>query len=314
MEYKDYYKILGVEKTAGKEELKRRYRKLARQYHPDVNTTDKDAGKKFGEISEAYEVLSDDGKRKKYDALGSDWEKFRNSGREDDFDWSPYASRGGGQEGNSARGWEDLFEGGASASDFFRSIFGRGFGGREGAPHAFRGPDLSAELAISLEEAYEGGTRILTVGERQVRLKLKPGIWDRQTIKIAGQGAPGVQGGESGDLYITFLIQPHPQYVLDGADLHRDIPVDIYSALLGATMEIGTVSGKFKIKISPETKNGTVLKLKGKGFPVYDKPGIHGDLYLKVALQLPEKPTPREKAVFRELAALRNMKVGGEKA
>jgi len=312
MEYKDYYKILGVEKTAGKEELKRQYRKLARQYHPDVNTTDRNAGKKFGEISEAYEVLSDDEKRKKYDALGSDWERSRSTGQEHDFDWSRYASRSGGQEGNPGRNWEDLFGGDAASSDFFRTIFGQGFGGREEARSAAKGPDLSAELAISLEEAYEGGTKILTIGDRQVRLKLKPGIWDRQTIKIAAQGAPGANGGENGDLYLTFLLEPHAEYMLDGTDLHRDVPVSLYAAILGATMEIRTISGIFKLRIPPGTKNGTVLKLKGKGFPVYEKPGIRGDLFLKVAVQLPEDPTPKEKTLFRELAALRNIAVEGE--
>jgi len=191
---------------------------------------------------------------------------------------------------------------------FFRNIFGQGFGGRAGTRPARKGQDLKAELSISLEDAYGGETKTLTIGDKKIRLKLKPGIWDRQTIKIKGRGAPGTNGAESGDLYLTFLIKPHPDYRLDGANLFRDIPVSIYAALLGTALEIKTITGTFKITIPPETKNGTVLKLNSKGFPVYEKPGTHGDLFLRVALQLPEKLTPQEKTLFRELAALRNGK------
>jgi curved DNA-binding protein len=314
MEYKDYYKILGVEKTAGKEELKKQYRKLARKYHPDVNTTDKNAGLKFGEISEAYDVLSDDEKRRKYDAFGSDWEQYQKGEKSEDFDWGKYARPGsppgGGQAGNSTQSWEDLFGEDSGSSEFFRTIFGRAF---RGAEVARRGQDLSAELAISLEEAYSGGTRIITLGDRNIRLRLKPGIWDRQTIQIAGKGAPGANGGENGDLYITFLIRPHAEYRLEGTDLFKEMGLSIYLAMLGADFEIETISGKFELKIPPETKNGTVFRLKGKGFPVYGKPGKQGDLFLRVALRLPENLTAQEKRLFRELSALRNEKVEAEK-
>ncbi len=172
---------------------------------------------------------------------------------------------------------------------------------------------MDAELAISLEEAYEGGVKILSVGDKKIRLTLKPGIWDRQKIKIAGKGVSGNNGGENGDLYITFLIKPHPEYRLDGTDLFKDIPVSVYSALLGAALEVRTISGKFELKIPPGTKNGTILRLKGKGFPVYGKPGEQGNLFLRVVLQLPENLTSGEKKLWRELAALRNEKVQGEK-
>ncbi len=313
MEYKDYYKTLGVERTAGKDELKKQYRKLARQYHPDVNTTDKNAAAKFREITEAYEVLTDDEKRRKYDAFGSDWEQHQNSGQADTFDWSKYATRESGQEGASTQNWEDLFGGDSDPSDFFRTLFGQEFRSREGGRFARKGQDVDAELAISLEEAYEGGVKILSVGDKKIRLTLKPGIWDRQKIKIAGKGVSGNNGGENGDLYITFLIKPHPEYRLDGTDLFKDIPVSVYSALLGAALEVRTISGKFELKIPPGTKNGTILRLKGKGFPVYGKPGEQGNLFLRVVLQLPENLTSGEKKLWRELAALRNEKVQGEK-
>jgi curved DNA-binding protein len=310
MEYKDYYKILGVEKNAGKDELKKQYRKLARQYHPDVNTVDKNAGSKFGEISEAYEVLSDPEKRKKYDAFGSDWERYANSGRAEDFDWSKYAAQKNEKAENGERNWEDVFGENSEASDFFRNIFGQGSGARK---NAAKGRDLSAELEISLEDAYSGGTRVIAVGERNIRIKLKPGIWQGQKIQIAGKGAPGAAGAENGDLFITFLIKPHPEYRLEGADLYKDLPLGIYPALLGAAVEVDTISGKFELDIPPETKNGTVFRLKAKGFPVYGKPGVKGDLYLRVLLQLPQKLTQREKELFRELAALRGDAATGVK-
>jgi curved DNA-binding protein len=311
MEYKDYYKVLGVERTVGKEELKKQYRKLARQYHPDVNTTDKNAAAKFSEIAEAYDVLADDDKRRKYDALGSDWEQHQASGQPGDFDWSKYASPETGQEGASSQNWEDLFGKGSQASDFFRALFGQGFRGSEGSWFARKGQDINAVLEISLEEAFEGGTRILSVGAQNIRIKLKPGIWDRQMIKIDGKGAPGNNGGESGDLYITFLIKPHPEYRLEGTDLFRDISVSVFSAMLGASIEIKTISGKFELKIPPGTRNGTVLRLRGKGFPVYGKPGNYGNLFLRVMLQLPEKITGQEEKLWRELAGLRNEHVQG---
>jgi len=313
MEYKDYYKILGVEKTAGKDELKKQYRKLAHKYHPDVNKTDKDAGAKFGEISEAYNVLIDDDKRGKYDTLGADWEQHQNAEPANGFDWSKYASPENGQQGDRTQNWEDLFGGSSGSSDFFRTIFGRDFGGQGGAGYVRKGQDLSAELTLSLKEAYEGGVKILSIGANKIRIKLLPGIWDRQRIKIDGKGAPGGKGAGNGDLYITFLIKPDPEYRLDGTNLFKDIPLSIYSALLGANLVVQTISGKFELKVPPETKNGTVFRLKGRGFPVYGKPGSSGDLFLKMALELPEKLTEREKALFRELAAIRQEKVEGEK-
>ncbi|MFA5853234.1 MAG: DnaJ C-terminal domain-containing protein [Spirochaetales bacterium] len=312
MEVKDYYKALGVERTASKDELKKQYRKLARQYHPDVNTTDKNTAAKFREITEAYEVLTDDAKRKKYDDFGADWEQHQNSGQAENFDWSKYASREGGQESASGANWEDLFGGDSDQSDFFSRLFGQDFQGRGGARFARKGQDMSAELPISLEEAYEGGARILSIGDKKIRLTLKPGIWDRQKIKIAGKGGPGPKGGENGDLFITFIIKPHPDYRLEGTNLFKDIPVSVYSAMLGTALKVRTISGNFELKIPPGTKNGTVFRLKGKGFPVYGKPGNQGNLFLKVVLQLPENLTTQEKKLWRELAALRNENVRGE--
>jgi curved DNA-binding protein len=311
MEYKDYYKILGVARRAGKADIKKKYRELARKYHPDVNVTDKDAGLKFGEISEAYDVLSDDEKRKKYDAFGSDWEQYQSSGQTGGFDWSKYAGQDSGKDEKPGRDWGEFFGGSSSSSDFFRTIFGQGFRGGEGADFPRKGRDLQAELTISLEEAYEGGVRVLAVGELNIRLKLKPGIWDRQRIQIPGKGAKGSGGAGNGDLYITFLIEPHPEYRLDGTDLYKDLNLGVFPAMLGDTMKVQTISGKFELKIPPGTQNGTMFRLKGRGFPVYGTPGSKGDLFLRVVLRLPEDLTAQEKELVQELADLRKEKVAG---
>jgi curved DNA-binding protein len=315
MEYKDYYKTLGVGKAAGKDELKKRYRELARKYHPDVNTKDRDAGLKFGEISEAYEVLSDDEKRRKYDAFGSDWEQHQKEGQaEGDFDWSKYAAPGKEGEEDRAPDWEDLFAGRPGASDFFKTVFGDSFAGQGGAKLPRRGRDLRAELPISLEEAYEGGAKVLALGEGKIRIKLKRGTWDRQTIQIAGKGERGSNGAENGDLYITFDILPHADYRLEGRDLYMKLELGIYSAMLGTDLAVKTISGNFELKIPPGTKNGTAFRLKGRGFPVYGESGKHGDLFLTVSLRLPENPSAEEKKLIRELARLRQEKVREEEA
>jgi curved DNA-binding protein len=314
VEYKDYYKIIGLEKSASKDELKKQYRKLARKYHPDVNTTDKNAEARFAEISEAYEVLSNEEKRQKYDTLGSDWERYTNTPHTDSFDWSKYAYAQARQEKNAGVQWEDIFGPQSGNSDFFSSIFGQESGTRRGTRSAGHGSDLRAELAISLEDAYTGGVKIIAVGNRNIRLRLKPGIWDNQTIKVAGKGSPGFNGIPNGDLYLSFAIRPHKDYRLEGVDLFRDLPLSVYSAMLGATIQLHTISGSFLVTIRPETKQGTVLKLKAKGFPVYGKPEKQGDLYLRVMLNFPEKLTSYEKKLWRELAALRKEPLEAEKA
>jgi curved DNA-binding protein len=296
MEYKDYYGILGVDRTAGKEEIKKKYRALARKYHPDVNITDKDAGLKFGEISEAYDVLSDDVKRQKYDTLGPDWERQQSQGE---------------TEEGPTRDWEDFFGSGTAASDFFKTVFGRESRGRGGADFPRKGRDLQAELTISLEEAYAGGVKVLDLGGRSIRLTLKPGTWNRQRIQIPGKGEQGSGGAGSGDLFITFLVEPHPEYRLEGTDLFKDIHLGVFAAMLGDILEVPTISGKFELKIPPGTQNGTVFRLKGRGFPVYGAPGGRGDLFLRVELRLPDGLTTQEKKLVRELDALGKGKVAG---
>ena len=308
VDYKDYYKALGLEKSATPEQIKKAYRKLARQHHPDVNPDDKGAEQKFKEINEANEVLSDPEKRKKYDQFGADWQRYQqqpgSAGRSGQpgggFDWSQYTQgqRGGG--GGSPFGEDEDF------SDFFGSLFGNmggGGGGRTSRPGA--GPDYQAELELSLEEAYQGGPRTITVNGKNLRLTIAPGVADGQSIRLRDQGGPGRHGGPSGALLITLRIRPDARYARTGDDLTQDVPVSIYKALLGGEQTVETLSGPVKIKLKPETANGTRLRLRGKGFPVYKKEGQFGDLYLRLALKLPQNLTDPEKELIQQLAALR---------
>jgi len=303
MEYKDYYKILGVDKTASKEEIKKQYKKLARKYHPDVNPGNKEAEEKFKAINEANEVLSDDEKRKKYDALGADWKRYEQTGGQGGgFDWSQYGQPGGG----SYQTYSGDF-GGGDFSDFFSSIFGNMGGGGRGrrASMASKGQDYTADLSLNLEEAYTGGRKTITVNGKNLRINIKPGVEDGQTIRLKGNGGPGGQGGDNGDLYLTFRITPDPRFTRKGNDLHLEVPVPVYLAALGGETMVNTLNGQLKIKLKPGTQNGTLLRLKGKGFPVYNQEGSFGDLYVKVTLQLPDNLTDQEKDLFRQLAQLR---------
>ena len=309
MDYKDYYKALGVEKTVTPEQIKKAYRKLARQHHPDVNPNDQGAEQKFKEINEANEVLSDPEKRKKYDQFGADWQRYQQqpgggAGRGGQpgggFDWSQYTQgQGGGGDGSPFGEGEDF-------SDFFGSLFGnmggsgRPRGGRPGA-----GPDYQAELELTLEEAYHGGPRTITVHSKNLRLTIQPGVADGQTIRLRDQGGPSRQGGSNGSLLITFRIRPDARYARTGNDLTQDVPVSLYKALLGGEQTVDTLSGPVKIKLKPETPNGTRLRLRGKGFPAHKHAGEFGDLYLRLTLVLPQHLTEKEIDLIQQLAALR---------
>jgi curved DNA-binding protein len=310
MEYKDYYKILEVDKTASKQDIKKKYKKLARKYHPDVNPGNKEAEEKFKAINEAHEVLSDDEKRQKYDTLGADWQRYEQAGGAGGFDWEQYAQagRGGQQRRYRAQDFEQ-----EDFSDFFSSVFGdmgggtgrgAGRGGRRSSM-AFKGQDYSAELTLTMEDAYRGGPKTITVNGKNLRLNIKPGVEDGQTIRLKGNGGPGPEGGENGDLYITLRISPDPRFTRQGNDLYVDVPVPVYQAALGGDALVDYPGGQLKIKIKPGTQNGTMLRLKGKGFAVYNQPDKHGDLLVRVNLQLPENLTDQEKELFRQLAELR---------
>lgn len=322
MDFIDYYKVLGVSKNATADEIKAAYRKLARKHHPDLNPNDKEANKRFQQINEANEVLSDPEKRKKYDQYGKDWvhaEAFEKARQSAGAGAGRGGRAGGGQPFGGGEGFAGGFEGfddgsegfhygeGSEFSDFFESLFGRarsGQGGRSSQTR-FRGQDYQAELQLSLEEAAKTHQRVLTVDGKNIRITIPAGVENGQVIKLKGHGAPGANGGPDGDLYITFSIAEDPRWTREGNDLHAKLPLDLYTAILGGEVTVDTLSGKVKLKVKPETANNTVMRLKGKGFPVYKEEGHHGDLYVTLEIKLPSGLTEKEKELFRQLAALR---------
>lgn len=295
MEFVDYYKILGIKKSASEAEIKKAYRKLARKYHPDLNPNNKEANKLFQQINEANEVLSDAENRKKYDKYGKDWkhgeeyEKAQQSQRQS-------AGRRGKEQSYDGEDFSDF-------SDFFGSMFGGSSGaGRGGRQTKFRGQDFNAEVHLNLTDAYQTHQKTLSVVNRNIRITIPAGIENGQTIKIAGHGGPGVNGGPAGDLYIKFLITNNTKFKREGDNLYATVDLDLFTAVLGGEITVDTLSGKVKLKVPPETQNGTKVKLKGKGFPIYKKEGQFGDLFITYSVKIPTNLTEKQKELFTELS------------
>ncbi|QIH38006.1 J domain-containing protein [Flavobacterium sp. Sr18] len=298
MAFIDYYKILEVDKKATEAEIKKAYRKLARKYHPDLNPNDKEAERKFKEINEANEVLSHAENRKKYDDYGENWqhaEEFEKSKQQRQY-------QGNGQQGGFGGGG---FSGGGDFSDFFESMFGgrASGGGRRSAQ--FKGQDFNAELHLELKDVYTTHKRTLTINGKNIRITIPAGVENGQQIKISGMGGEGSGGGPKGDLYITFTVANHTNFKLDKHNLYAIVDLDLFTALLGGEITADTFDGKVKLTVKPGTQNGTKVKLKGKGFPVYKKEGEFGDLYLTYQIQIPTNLSEKEKELFTELATLR---------
>ena len=291
MEFIDYYKILGIEKTASEEDIKKAYRKLARQLHPDLNPNDKDAHHKFQQVNEANEVLSDPEKRKKYDQYGKDWQHA------DQFQQQRQSQHNSRYSGDQFTGDDD-----SDFSNFFESMFG---GSRRRRQTKFRGQDYNAELKLSLTGAMETHQQTLAVNGKNIRITIPAGVENGQVIKLKGYGAPGVNGGPAGDLYITFSIAVNPHFKRSGNDLYTTANIDLYTAMLGGETTIDTLKGKVKLKVNPETQYGTKIRLKGKGFPVYKKEGETGDLYVTYEVKLPTNLTEEQKALFTQLSNLK---------
>ncbi len=301
MDYKDYYSVLGVNKKASKAEIKKAYRNLAKKYHPDKTEGDKSLEEKFKEVSEAYEVLSHDENRKKYDELGANWKNQQQSGRSGGFDYSQYYASSG------TKGGHQTFEGDPEMfSDFFNNIFGGGYarstGGRQQS--ARKGQDYMAEMDMTLTEAYLGGTRIINVGGKKLRIKTKPGTRDKQKIKLPGKGAPGMRGAPSGDLYITINIKSDPKFKRKGNNLYSNITVDLFTAVLGGKVEIPTINGSLQMTIPKGTQGGSTLRLIGKGMPVYGSISQYGDLYIKTRIEVPTTLSSEEEKMFIKLKNL----------
>jgi curved DNA-binding protein len=334
MEYKDYYDILGVDRDASQDDVRRAFRRLARKHHPDVNPNDPEAEERFKEINEAYEVLSDPEKRQKYDRLGANWRSYQQAGGQPGgFNWGEWMggapAGGGGQRvyvrHGSPEDLEDLFGGGSPFSDFFTQIFGGmgGGAGRGAAPRGAgqanatrtetypggfeyevrprRGRDYEQEVEISLREAYQGTSRILQRDGRRLSVTIPPGAHTGTRVRVAGEGSAGVAGGEAGDLYLRVRVQTDSQFEREGDDLRVDVPVDLYTAVLGGKTRVPTMDGSVMLTIPPGTQNGQVFRLRSKGMPQLRNPEDHGDLYAEVNVQLPTDLTPRQRELFEQL-------------
>lgn len=307
MEYKDYYKILGVDKKASQDDIKKAYRKLAVKYHPDKNQGNKEAEEKFKQIGEAYEVLGDAEKRKKYDALGENWKNFQ----------SGQAYSGGNPFGNFNFGkggtyvemdMEDFMSGNNQFSDFFNAFFG---GGKRTKTSDFDGSwtnfqqaaDFETTIDITIEEAFHGTSRIIQLENEKIRITIKPGTSDGQNLRIKGKGQRA-SNGRSGDLYVKIKVLNHPRFERKGNDLYVTEKIDLFTAVLGGEIIVETIDGKVKLPIPAGTQNGKTFRLKNKGMPVYNSKNQFGDLYVKIDVILPERLNDKQKKHFEELRAL----------
>jgi len=326
MDFKDYYSTLGVSKTATEKELKQAFRKLARKHHPDVNPGDKSAESRFKEINEAYEVLGDPAKRRKYDELGANWRAYENAGPGapggPGFGWNANTGGqpgGGGYRTMTEEEMREMFGEGHPFSDFFQTFFGggggfggdvRGGAGRGGrAPRASAGRDIEQELQLGLEDAYHGALRRLSMrldgNARSVDVRIPAGVGDGSRVRVSGEGEPGSGGASAGDLYLRVRITPHPSFERKGQDLYRRVQIPLTTAVLGGEVEVQTIAGKsLRLKVPPATQNGQVFRLKGHGMPIVGKPGSHGDLFATSDVQLPRQLTPEQRAHFEALQKL----------
>lgn len=324
MDYKDYYTVLGVSRDASQKEIKKAYRKKAAKYHPDKNPDDASAEEKFKQVGEAYEVLKDPEKRKLYDRVGKDWKKYQQSGGSaDDFNWSQYARQGQGQSQRVHFDINDVFsevgggrrtgEGGAFSS-FFETLFGGGRqfdqatrqgqrGGRQrsgGAASAKR--HITAEVAISLAEAYKGTSRTIRVGGEKMKVKIPPGIRDGQKLKLGGKGTTRVSGGQRGDLYLKVKINEPKDFERRGNDIYHDHPLDLYTAVLGGETRVSTLNGSVKLKVPAGTQSGKLFRIPGMGMPEFNNPSQKGNFYVRAMVQVPDELSAEEKELFKQLA------------
>lgn len=311
MAFIDYYKILGIDKSASQDDIKKAYRKLARKYHPDLNPNDKEANKQFQQINEANEALSDPEKRKKYDEYGEHWKNADQFEQQRQSQSQQQAHQGAGNPfgGSSSRSYtaDDFgsgnFEGG-DFSEFFESMFGRAGARQRRGQVKYKGHDFQAELKLNLMDAYTTHKQTLAVNGKNLRITIPAGIADGQIIKLAGQGAPGENGGPHGDLYITFNIAEHPVFKRLNDDIYINKEIDLYTAVLGGEVMVDTPDTKVKLKIPAGTQNGTKVRLKNKGFPVYKKDGHFGNLYVTYIVKVPTELTDKQRELFEELQKL----------
>ena len=311
MEYKDYYKILGVDKNAPQEEIKKKYRKLAIKYHPDKNPNNKSSEEKFKAIAEAYEVIGDKEKRKKYDKLGANWKQYEQAGAyagPGGFDYAQWG-QGAQQAGAySQANYDEMFGGSGGFSDFFEQFFGRQYQrtSKTGKVRPFPGQDYEAQMDIDLTEAYHGTSRILNLDGQKLKINIKPGVKNGQLLRVRGKGEKGTQGGQSGHLYLKVNIRHNNYFKRKGNDLYSDVNIDIYKAILGGKVSVYSFKGNKNITIPKLTQNGKVLRLKGMGMPDYNKKGVFGDIYLKIKIEIPKSISKEELELIKKAADLHN--------
>lgn len=325
MQYKDYYKTLGVSKAATAEEIKKAYRKLAIQYHPDKNQDSKAAEDKFKDINEAYEVLGDADKRSKYDQVSYDWTKFREAHQEkantkdknhstddDSFDWAKYnRERYNRTEPNDS--FSELFNDIKSDfSEFFQTIFGRGKSNNTNSTRKdkintnepAKGQDYRLDLVLTVEETYNGCTKTIEIGKENIRISIAAGAYEGQQLKIKGKGGQGVSGGIAGDLYLQLQIAPHELYTLKGLDIEYRLRIDVFTAVLGGKADVKTLSGNIAIEIPAGTQYGKIFKLANKGMFHHEKTDKYGDMYIIVEVAIPNALKEEQKNLWEKLSKL----------
>jgi curved DNA-binding protein len=328
MDFQDYYVSLGVAPDADQKAIKKAYQKLAKKYHPDVNPGDKAAEAKFKEATEAYQAVSDPEKRRKYDELRQDYQQWKSRGGRGDYNWDRWQSNPGGGGGGrqtytmSPEDFAEMFGGSGSSggfngmggdgySDFFSTLFGggggRGFGVGSTGVRARAGQDLEVEVQVTLEEAYNGTTRIIRTGEKQIEAKIPKGVRTGSKVRLTGQGGPGISGGPEGNLYLNITLTPHARFVRDGDDLRADIPIDFYRAVLGGEVSVTTLGGEVLLKIPPLSQSRKKFRLKGKGMPNLEKPNQFGDFFAELSIVLPDGMSDQEITVLRDLAEKRRV-------
>ena len=329
MDYKDYYKILGVDKSASQQEIKKAYRKLAAKYHPDKNPDDPGSEDKFKEVGEAYEVLKDPEKRKLYDQAGSDWKRYQRAGEQSgsEFDWSRYASQqqqGGGGQYRTRVNVNDIFgeqsqgrgagggQSGNSFSSFFETLFGGGFQQQQNQQHqqtfrrqkAATGEDTAANVTLPLEDIFTDTSKTFRISGERVKVKIPAGIEDGKRLKLKGRGNKSKFGASRGDLFLKIHVDIPENVERKGRDIYQDFDLDLYTAVLGGIVVVPTLNGKLKLNIPEGTDNGKLFKFPGRGLPGMNGKGGNGNYYVRCNVKLPEKLSDKEKKLFKNLAKL----------
>ncbi len=309
MTTKDYYEELGVSPGASEKEIKQAYRKLARQYHPDVNAGNQQAEERFKAVNEAYQTLSDPEKRQRYDVMRQQQQQWRHLGGSGDVDWQQWQNVAGGHVYTNTvtpEDMRDIFGNSDIFADLFGGVFRSGVGMDYQSPPP-RGRDIETNTEITLEEAFHGTRRVIQTGDRRIEARIPPGVHIGSRVRLAGQGNPGSLDGPAGDLFLVIEVQPHSRFKRDGDDINVSVPIDFYTAALGGEVRVTTLDGSVMLKIPPQTQAGKTFRLRGKGMPHLAKPEERGDMYARIEIVLPESLSVEELETLRTLKEQRHV-------